>query len=252
MLLLHGLGGSPAVWDGFVEYGVPGYGVWDVELPWHGLAEPGWTRRCDPRRVVADLVNGLGTGDAPRPFDVVVAHSYSAGILLAALTAGDVRIGAAVLVGPFYRSDARSFDWPTISSCLNDFHLVFIEALGVSRTDQFPATRREWLGRQLRDRLGPYGWMSFFELYLQTPFLPVDGVRAPVLVVRGDTDRASHIDDSRQLVRALPDARLTQIQGCGHFPMIERPEQFSLAVAAFVESLGTVPAHQPTNTSNRS
>jgi pimeloyl-ACP methyl ester carboxylesterase len=245
MLLLHGLGGSPTAWDRFVDCGRPGYEVWDVELPWHGMAEPGWSRRRDPLRVVADLVNGGTPGGAPRPFDVVVAHSYSAGLLLAALAAGEVRIGAAVLVSPFYRADAQSFDWPTVSSCLNDFHLVFIEALRVSRADQFSAEHREWLGRQLRDRVGPYGWLRFFELYLETPFLRLADVRTPVLVVRGDTDGASRLDDSRQLVRALPAARLAEIEGCGHFPMIERPERFSLTVASFLESIRPVPVYQP-------
>jgi pimeloyl-ACP methyl ester carboxylesterase len=244
MVLLHGLGGGAGAWDRFVACSGPGYEIWDVELPWHGLGERGWTRRCDPRRVVADIVNGVVAGRAQRPFDVVVAHSYSAGLLLEALAAGEVRAGAAVLVSPFYRSDAESFDWPTISSCLNDFHLVFVEALRASHP-QIPAAHREWMGRQLRNRVGPYGWMSFFELYLRSPFLRLDDVRAPVLVVRGDRDAASRLADSRDLSSVLPNAHFTEIDGCGHFPMIERPEQFSLAVARFLESLGPVTARAP-------
>jgi pimeloyl-ACP methyl ester carboxylesterase len=233
MVLLHGLGGSAGTWDRFVACVGAGYEVWDVELPWHGLGERGWTRRCDPRRVVADVVNGL-------PFDVVVAHSYAAGLLLEALAAGEVQVGAAVLVSPFYRADPESFDWPTISSCLNDFHLVFVEALRASHP-HFAATHREWMGRQLRNRVGPYGWMSFFDLYLRSPFLRLDDVRAPVLVVRGDRDVASRLADSRELTAVLPNAQFTEVDGCGHFPMIERPEQFSLAIARFLESIGPVP-----------
>ncbi|HKS98287.1 MAG TPA: alpha/beta hydrolase [Rugosimonospora sp.] len=244
MLLLHGLGSSPAAWDRYLAGGVPGYEVWDATLPWHGLAGSAWTRRCDPGRVVADLANGRGT-DAGQPFDVVVAHSYAAGLLLSALAAGLLRIGAAVLVSPFYRADPGSFDWPTISAALNDFHLVFVEALRLSRISRFPAGRQERLGRQLRNRVGPYGWMSFFQLYLDSPFLALDGVRTPVLVVRGDDDIASPLEDSRQLVRALPDARLARVAECGHFPMVERPEQFALAVGGFLASQKLAPHLKP-------
>jgi pimeloyl-ACP methyl ester carboxylesterase len=245
MLLLHGLGGNPSTWDRFVRCGVPGYEVWDADLPWQGLAGPDWTRRCDPRRVVADLVNGVAPGCPRRPFDVVVAHSYAAGLLMAALAADEVRPGAVVLVSPFYRRDAGSFDWPTISYSLNDFHRVFVEALQVSSARRTSRTHCEWLGRQLRDRVGPYGWMAFFELYLRTPFLRLDDVRVPVLVVRGNTDVASRAEDSGQLTRALPNARFAGLDGCGHFPMIERPEQFSRVVGLFLESIGPVPACLP-------
>jgi len=245
MLLLHGLGGNASTWDRFVGCGGLGCEVWDAELPWQGTAEPGWPRRRDPHRVLADLVNGVAPGCPGRPFEVVVAHSYAAGLLLAALAAGTVRPGAVVLVSPFYRADARSFDWPTISYSLNDFHLVFVEALRVSSPRRFSGPHAEWLGRQLRDRVGPYGWMAFFELYLRTPFLRFDDVHLPVLVVRGNTDVASRIEDSRQLTNALADARFAGLDGCGHFPMLERPEQFSRAVGHFLESIGPVTACPP-------
>jgi pimeloyl-ACP methyl ester carboxylesterase len=240
MLLLHGLGGNASTWDGFLRGGALGHEVWHADLPWQGSsAEPGWTRRCDPQRVVTDLVNGAAPGCAP--FDLVVAHSYAAGLVLAALAAGDVRPDAVVLVSPFYRADPASFDWPTISYSLNDFHLVFVEALRVSGASRPARTRREashrdWMGRQLRDRVGPYGWMAFFDLYLRTPFLRLDEVRVPVLVLRGDADTASRPEDSHQLARALPNARFASLPGCGHFPMIEEPAEFSRVIGQFLES----------------
>ena len=221
----------------------PEYEIWDTDLPWHGLAGSDWTRRCDPRRVVADLADGM---------DVVVAHSYSAGLLLAAMAAGEARVGAAVLVSPFHRAEAKSFDWPTISSALNDFHQVFVEALRVNCAHRFSAVHREWLGRQLRDRVGPYGWMSFFELYLRSPFLRLDEVRTPVLVLRGADDAASRPEDSHELARGLPNARLAHLDGCGHFPMIEQPEQFARAVGRFLGSLDLVTAAVPADHANRS
>ncbi|MCW6007293.1 alpha/beta hydrolase [Micromonospora sp. CPCC 205371] len=246
MLLLHGLGGDASTWDAFLRRGGLGHEVWDADLPWRGPAEPGWTLRCDPQRVVTDLVNGEAPGCAREPFDIVVAHSYAAGLVLAALAAGEIRPDALVLVSPFYRADAASFDWPTISYSLNDFHLVFVEALRVSgasrsaRTHRAAnhrtASHRDWMGRQLRDRVGPYGWMAFFDLYLRTPFLRLDEVRVPVLVVRGDADAASRPEDSCQLTRALANARFASLPGCGHFPMIEQPEEFSRVIGRFLES----------------
>jgi pimeloyl-ACP methyl ester carboxylesterase len=234
MLLLHGLGGRASAWDDFVD-GADGMHVrpeiYDVELPWSALGAADWCYggAGDPVQLVTDLVAGAG-----EPFDVVVAHSFAAGLLLEALAAGTVRPRAVVLLSPFYRAEAKQFDWPTISYYLNDFHLVFAEALRVGPGRRFAERHRAWLGERLRDVVGPYGWMSFFQLYLRTPFLRLADVAVPVLVVCGDADIAVPPSDSRELVAALPGAVRTELPGCGHFPMLEQPGELLAAVDTFL------------------
>jgi len=58
-------------------------------------------------------------------------------------------------------------------------------------------------------------------------------VRAPVLTVRGSEDNIP-LSGCREWVAVLPDARLLEIEGAGHYPFYERPEHFFHAVAAFI------------------
>lgn len=65
----------------------------------------------------------------------------------------------------------------------------------------------------------------------------VEAVRVPALVVVGDLDRLTPPAMALALKGALPDARLTVMEGAGHLPMMERPEQFNGLVERFVERL---------------
>lgn len=58
-------------------------------------------------------------------------------------------------------------------------------------------------------------------------------VEAPALVVHGSADVIS-ADSAREWAAALPNARLTLLNGVGHFPYLESPEQFFPVVKAFL------------------
>jgi len=236
VLLLHGLGGRPGAWDRFAEHTTGPLELWDVELPWHGMGGSEWSHPRgsgggDPVNVLVELV---ARGAAGEPFDALVAHSYSANLLVEALTAGLVAPRPAVLVSPFYRPSPLDFDWPAISYYLNEFHLTFVEALRVGETARFPDSHRTWMAMRLRDQIGPYGWMRFFETYLRSPFLDLGAVTTPVLVLTGDTDVAARPDDGRAIAAALPFGRFTLVEGCGHFPMMERPGRTAQLVSEFL------------------
>ena len=230
MLLAHGLGGRPAVWERFAERAGDRLELWDVDLPWQGtLAGSDWSRTGDPVSVLVDTVTD--------EFDAVVAHSFAANLTAEALCRGLLRPRPVVLVSPFYRPSPEDFDWATITYYLNDFHRTFAEALRVGDTGRFSEAHRTWMAMRLRDRTGPYGWMRFFETYLRSPFLDLAAIRTPVLVTGGDTDIAARIADVRAMADALPCARFAPVPGAGHFPMVERPDEFASAVTDFLASL---------------
>lgn len=58
-------------------------------------------------------------------------------------------------------------------------------------------------------------------------------VTAPALVVHGSSD-VIPIDSSREWAAALPNARLAVLDGIGHFPYLEAPEQFFPTVNTFL------------------
>ncbi|MFE1413608.1 alpha/beta fold hydrolase [Streptomyces sp. NPDC058746] len=235
-LLLHGLGGKASVWDRFVPLAAPELELWDVELPWAAMAgSEGWGSLPDPARFLVDLIDGSGGGpDDGAGFDAVVAHSYAANLLTESYTGGRIAPRPTVLVSPFHRSSPQEFDWSVISYYLNDFHRVFEEALAVGETGRYTKAHRDWMALQLRDRIGPYGWMRFFENYLRSPFLDLGAVRAPLLVLSGSRDSAARPEDGRTLAAGVPGARFELLDDCAHFPMLERPGPFAGLVSGFL------------------
>lgn len=59
-------------------------------------------------------------------------------------------------------------------------------------------------------------------------------VTAPALVVHGAADGLIPVAYAEEFVRLLPNARMVQIDGAGHLPMVEREDAFLEAVEAFL------------------
>jgi len=59
-------------------------------------------------------------------------------------------------------------------------------------------------------------------------------VRAPVLTLRGSEDNIPR-SGCQEWVASLPDARLLEIPGAGHYPFYERPGPFFRVVAEFID-----------------
>ncbi|HEY1977401.1 MAG TPA: alpha/beta hydrolase [Candidatus Baltobacteraceae bacterium] len=62
----------------------------------------------------------------------------------------------------------------------------------------------------------------------------LERISAPVHVVWGAQDRLLPPWLSRQLASAIPHARTTAIEGCGHLPMVAAPGAFAAAVIGFI------------------
>lgn len=229
-ILLHGLAGRADVWRPFLDRAPEGWEWWDVELPWAGMADPAWAHRGDPVELLAAVLDG-------RRFDLIVAHSFAANLVTEAGSRGWFRELPAVLVSPFYRSRADEFDWSSISYYLNEFHRTFLEAMALGETARFPANYRTWMAHRLRDWVGPYGWMRFFDTYLRSPLADLSTTTAARLIVVGEQDIAARPEDGRALAAALPDGRLARLPGCGHFPMAQDADGFSRAVVDFLTTL---------------
>jgi pimeloyl-ACP methyl ester carboxylesterase len=59
-------------------------------------------------------------------------------------------------------------------------------------------------------------------------------VRVPTLIIQGELDPLP-IADARRWAAAMPDARLLELKGIGHFPYVEAPEAFLAAVDQFLK-----------------
>ena len=58
-------------------------------------------------------------------------------------------------------------------------------------------------------------------------------VTAPTLIIHGELDPLP-IESARKWAAALPNARLLELKGIGHFPYVEEPDRFFAAVDRFL------------------
>ncbi|MDX3100839.1 alpha/beta fold hydrolase [Nonomuraea angiospora] len=226
VVLLHGLGGGPSTWNSFAALAPPRLELWEADLPWSVGGTREWTHRPDPGRWVDDAIEGA---------EVVIAHSFAANLLLESLARG-MKISAAVLVAPFYRASPSEFDWATIESYLAGFYTILDHGLRVTSGDRLSPDTRHDMAVKLREQLGPYSWMRFFDAYLRSPLVDTAAVTTPCLVISGHDDRAAPPRDGRALAEVLPRAHFETL-AAGHLPMIEQAHVFAELVGDFVSAL---------------
>jgi len=68
------------------------------------------------------------------------------------------------------------------------------------------------------------------------PIGPIDlgAVTAPTLVAVGEHDKPDFRAIAERLARELPDAELVVIEGAGHLPPLERPDETAALVRRFL------------------
>nr|URG41745.1 Pep15 [Streptomyces sp. NAK02211] len=254
VLLLHGMADSSSVWDRLCTL-VPQRAqlrraeIHTAELPWRGTGPPQWAHRLDPASWLAETLDELA--GTVGPADVVVAHSFSALLLLDLVcgtsaptgTAGSPgpRLPGMVLVSPFFRPRPEDFDWGTMTGLPEQFVRTLEEGIRVAAGPRSKPELHRALAERLCETIGPYGWSRFFELYLRTPWLRTGEVRTPALVVSGTEDRIAVTGEARDLVARMPAAKLRTFEETGHFPMAEQPERFADALDDFLRRVPAAP-----------
>ncbi len=63
-------------------------------------------------------------------------------------------------------------------------------------------------------------------------------VQSPTLVMAGEYDRSTTPDQCRQLAESLPAGRFSLIEGAGHLPSVERPNQVARQLTGFLKEHG--------------
>jgi pimeloyl-ACP methyl ester carboxylesterase len=97
------------------------------------------------------------------------------------------------------------------------------------------AENRQAFARTIKSVIDPGGQTvsAMDRLYLASPM--------PTLIIWGDRDDIIPVSHAYAAHQAMPGSHLVIIEGVGHFPQIEAPEQFVDALIDFIES--TEPAH---------
>jgi 3-oxoadipate enol-lactonase len=65
----------------------------------------------------------------------------------------------------------------------------------------------------------------------------VEAIRVPALVIVGEDDALTPVEESRKMAAVIPDARLEIIPAAGHLSNLEQPARFNAVLARFLEDL---------------
>jgi pimeloyl-ACP methyl ester carboxylesterase len=62
----------------------------------------------------------------------------------------------------------------------------------------------------------------------------LSAISCPTVVISGRQDQAWPLENSEEMAAAIPGANLVVVENCGHFSVIERPEEVTAALRAWL------------------
>ena len=249
LILLHGSGPGATGWSNFAKNIGPlseNFHVYAVDMPGWGDSHAVTWETVDHAKTLVELLDAWGIEKA-----AVMGNSMGgATVLTAALDAPDrfthvMTMGAGAMGynvhtagdGPTEGLKAliRAYQEP---SAENMFALVDVMTFGPEH-----ATPELAQARSDATNAHPEHVANFLDMHahggpIQRWFNPEDlrKITAPTLLLHGRDDRVVPWESSTHAVMRIPNSRLVLRNQCGHWFMIEHPEEFNQLVTDFVKT----------------
>ena len=243
VVLISGFGLDHELWDRQVRVLTErGLRVLCVDQRGHGFSDNP-LHGYDVDRLAADLVaalNQLGVGSA-----TVVGHSFGGQVAFRAAATAPELITGLVLVGSNGVRASRSEDFPfggppapLLEGMVAAEHADRVgsryRTLATSFAHEPNPRTVDWLVR-CSLRMPSWAAVACYRSLLLTDLLAdIPRVVQPVLQIIGVVDPVHSAKGARWLQQQLPDATLVEIPDCGHYPMLETPDEFEAALLKFV------------------
>ncbi|MEA2638801.1 MAG: hypothetical protein QOF51_195 [Chloroflexota bacterium] len=239
LVFLHGAADSGAVWEYQTAYFQErGHRVLAVDLPGHGarLAEQAFERVEQSAEDVLQQLKAMGMAHP-----VLVGHSMGGGIALTiALEHPGVpralvlaASGARLRLRPEPIEAARARAAASRPGIRVERVIKLDEVVSPHAT----AEARAWLIA----RFGQCTAQAMYGDFLATHHTDLLGrlgeVRQPALVIGGEDDLWTPPKFQDYFAAQLPDARLRMFPGTGHYPFVERHEEFNAGLERFLAQL---------------
>jgi pimeloyl-ACP methyl ester carboxylesterase len=243
LVLLHAFPLGAGMWEPQIRSIPKGWRLITPDLRGFGgtsESDGGAPSMDDYARDVIDLLGALGlpravVGGCSMGGYATFAVIRKAPEMLEAVVLADTRAGADTLEG---RANRRSMvalvDREGPSGVARD---MMPKLLG--RTTRETNTTVESTVRRLIKQQSPEGIRRAILRMMDRPdsASTVASLRIPALVVVGEEDELTPVDESRKIAAAIPGARLEVIPAAGHLANLEQPEPFNAALASFLTSL---------------
>lgn len=231
LLLLHGWGSSGTAWRGIMDELCGKYRVIAPDLPGFGESDmppEAW----DVERYAACTLRFMQAVGARNP--ILIGHSFGGRIIVKLAGTGRVSPEKIVLIDA---AGVRPKQSVRTRLRVRVFKLI-------KGALSLPGIRR-YTGKLLaaaRAHFGSADYNSAPEVLRQTLVRVVNEdltchmpqIGAPTLLIYGENDTATPVEDAKRIEALIPDAGLCVIQGAGHFSFIDRPYEVYAILHSFL------------------
>lgn len=232
ILMLHGWGSNITLFDGIIKTLSPSHRVIAPDMPGFGKTpEPQQPWAVDDYvDFIIKFIDSLGL----KEFGVLV-HSFGGRVLfkLNARESLPYVINKAVLIdsaGIMPKKSLKQKMSLKMYKCARSImstkplHFLYPDAVENMRKKRGSAdynnatpTMRQTLVKVVNEDLKPL----------------ISKINCPTLIIWGDNDTATPIDDARQMEQLIPDAGLVVCEGAGHYSFLEQPAKVHGALKVF-------------------
>ncbi len=221
-----------------------GYRVVTMDLRGMGDSSTDWPD-YSAAAVGSDIVALIAHLGAPRAF--VIGNSMAAAAAVWAAAQMPDRIGGIVLIGPFVRDvPAPWWSGPVLKvAMMRPWGAASWSMYYKSLYPTSPPADLDDYRQALRDNLKQPGRMEALQAMLDASKAPCEAriaeVKAPVLVIMGskDPDFGDPAAEAN-LVTTRLDGQLVMVDGAGHYPHVEMPNEVEPAIIKFLGGLNAI------------
>ena len=241
IVMIHGFGANKDNWTRLAGHLTDDFNVYAIDLPGHGESSKpldiGY-RLEDQAGYVARIMEMLSVGNAH-----IMGNSMGGAITALYAASYPERVKSAVLFDPAgileYESELVDLvmdgDNPLIPKQPGDFERLMDFALEKKPFVPWPIMgvmeERAIANRDVNEVIFAAIRDAGFESDFRNA---ITRIQAPVLIIWGKEDRVINYRNGKVFAAAIPDARLELMEGIGHAPMVEAPEESAELFRAFI------------------
>jgi pimeloyl-ACP methyl ester carboxylesterase len=234
LLLVHGEGGSGALWARQLAHFAAEHSPVAVDLPAHGRSSglDGPASAEDAAALLGRFLEALGAPPA-----VVVGHGLGGQVALLLALREPARVRAVVTIGTAAKADPHQQTTEKIRLVVKGRLGQQFDTPFFGPSPEMNAMREFWSEMVKTDpkvRLSDLVASSCCDLRGR-----LADIGRPTLVIQGEADQLCPRAAAEELAKAIPGARLCVVPGAGHVAHLEKPAEVNQAIADFVAGLGT-------------
>ncbi len=214
--------------------------VWTPDLPGHGRSKRSDGRTPGVRQLQDKLANWIG--HLPFHFDAVIGHSLGAWLVRELLRHKRLATSATILVSPpasgqaGAKSALRRAERVTAPTGDPDSRNEIRQHVEAECGGTLPEGAAELIARAELTHISRYrALVKNLHKSITSPprtFVP----SCPVLVIAGEDDRTTPVEQAHVVAMAIEGARLEVLEGLGHYPFMQDPARVAEVVRGFVKT----------------